>query len=356
MTLARTRRVATLFGDGRIRPVESEVPALGDGYVMVKTEASLVSPGTELGGWRALANRMNSPVDAAPKPFGYSAAGRVIAVEGSEAEEFSVGDRVACIGGGFALHSDLIVVPHNLCVPLPENVSASQGAYAMLAATALHELRRAELRFGEFFAVVGLGVLGQLCAQFHQLAGQYVIGWDKIDFRVETSMRLGINAGVVVDRDDEVIKTREFTAGAGLDGATIAFGGDANSAIKALAATLKKYPDGHPAGVVTVVGGATFDYASIEANGLTNTDIRRSARTGFGYHDPVWEIGPAYPPVVMRWTTRTNLELCMRLIAENRLDVDGLTTHVIPFGRIESDLAATLVDPDKMLGVVFSYE
>ena len=74
------------------------------------------------------------------------------------------------------------------------------------------------------------------------------------------------------------------------------------------------------------------------------------------YHDEPWEYGDPYPPVFMRWTTRTNLELCMRLIAEGRLDVDCLTTHTIPLEDVEAQIADIVDNPDSILGVVFEMQ
>ena len=87
---------------------------------------------------------------------------------------------------------------------------------------------------------------------------------------------------------------------------------------------------------------------------MTNIDIRRASRVGPGYHDGAWERGADYPPVFMRWTTRTNLELTMRLIGERKLQVSALTTHTIPMDRVEQDTPALLDDPDRALGVVFT--
>jgi len=52
-------------------------------------------------------------------PTGYSAAGIVVAV-GSEVDGIAVGERVACAGAGIANHAELIDVPVNLSVPIPE--------------------------------------------------------------------------------------------------------------------------------------------------------------------------------------------------------------------------------------------
>ncbi len=56
----------------------------------------------------------------------------------------------------------------------------------------------------------------------------------------------------------------------------------------------------------------------------------------------------------MRWTTRTNIELCLRLMSEGRLDVDALTTHVIPLDDVTEGVKKALHNPDDMLGVVFT--
>jgi len=348
--MAETRLVAAVMGNGRIGLVEEAVPPLRAGAVRVAVQASLVSPGTELGGWRQLARQREHPnADAAPRTFGYSNAGIVQAV-GEGVTEFRAGDRVACIGAGYAQHTTLAVVPHHLCVLLPENVTYAQGAYAMLAATGLQALRRGEPQLGEYFAVVGLGVVGQLTARLLQLAGAYVIGWDTIPFRTQTATAWGLDAVAIPGAEDEVARTKEFTAGRGLDGAVLAFGGDGTKALQSVRQSLKVTLDGHRMGRIVIVGGVKLDYSF----GLTNADIREASRTGAGYHDEAWEFGPDYPPVFVHWSTRTNLQLCMRLLAEGKLRVDRLTTHTIPLREVEAAVAAILDRPDEILGVVFT--
>ena len=351
--MTRQRTIAALTGDGRIRPIQQQVPPLRPGTVLVEVHASLVSPGTELGGWRALAAaRKNPRSDAPPKPFGYSNAG-VVLETGEAVEEFKPGGRVACIGAGYAQHANFAVVPHNLCVRLPEDVTFAQGAYAMLSATAMHALRRGEPEFGESAAVVGLGLLGQLTAQLYKLAGNYVIGWDLIEQRLRIARDWGIDATARVGSEDEVEITKRFTNGYGLDAAVLALAGDAGGVVRSLGRCMKVAPDGHPMGRIIVVGNPTFGYRDHESAGMTNIDIRRASRTGFGYHDEAWETGAPYPPVVMRWTTRTNLELCMRLIGKGKLNVDCLTTHTIPLKDVDARISEIIDEPDEILGVVF---
>ncbi len=350
--MSTQRIVAALMGDGRIGLIEEATPELGPGWVLVQVHCSLVSPGTELGGWRGLKQKMENPnPEAKPRPFGYQNAGVVLEV-GEGVEELKPGDRVACMGGGYALHTNYSVVPHNLCVPIPDGVTFAQAAYNHLAGTALHALRRGEPQFGERMAVVGLGVVGQLTAMLYHLAGNYVVGWDMIPMRNEVAKGWGIDGTVLVGVEDEIEATAAFTDGYGLDSAVLAFGGNGDKAFSSITRCMKLSPDGHRMGTVVVVGGASF---TLPAE-TTNLDVRRSSRTGAGYHDEPWEIGPPYPPVFMRWTTRTNIELCLRLIAEGRLNVDCLTTHTIPLEQAEARVAEIMQDPDSILGVVFEMQ
>src|SRR5205085_414062 len=59
---------------------------------------------------RAVLSRLDQPI-----PLGYSCAG-IVMESGAGAEEFAVGDRVACAGMGYASHADVIFVPRNLAV------------------------------------------------------------------------------------------------------------------------------------------------------------------------------------------------------------------------------------------------
>jgi len=256
---------------------------------------------------------------------------------------------VACMGGGYAEHTNLAVVPQNLCAVLPANVSFEEGSYACLAATAMMGLRRCGPGFGENVLVVGLGVVGQLAAQLFKLAGTFVVGWDRIPLRVEVARSLGIDRALVAGDEDEVRATREFTRGVGLDAAVWATGGDATKVQESTMACMKVSPDGHKMGRVVILGGRfPFDSST------HNVDFVRSSRTGPGYHDEEWERGKDYPPTFVRWSTLANLNLCVRLMGEGRLKVKDLTTHRIPLEKVEEGVRAIVDEPDEILGVVFT--
>ena len=80
-------------------------------------------------------------------PLGYSSCGVVVEV-GRGAEEFTLGQLVACAGNEYALHAEVNWVPVNLCVPVPDGVSAPLAAFATVGAIAMHGVRRAEAQLG----------------------------------------------------------------------------------------------------------------------------------------------------------------------------------------------------------------
>ena len=88
MSKPKTRRVAAIDGSGQFIMVEEDVPELKPGQVLVANEATVISPGTELGG--VPERRANPRPDARVRRFGYSSAGVVLEV-GEGCEDIAVG-------------------------------------------------------------------------------------------------------------------------------------------------------------------------------------------------------------------------------------------------------------------------
>lgn len=347
--MSERRLVGAIDGRGRGCVIDEPIPRLRPGSVLVRVHASLISPGSELS--RAKMARKHPPADpGTPAPFGYQNAGEVIDL-GENVSGLKRGDRVACMGATYALHSNYAVVPQNLCAQLPADVSYEEGAFAHLAMTGLHTIRRGEPQIGEYLLVVGLGLVGQLTARLGQIAGAYVMGWDTIAFRCDLAKRWGTDQVAIIGADDETERARNFTNGFGFDMAVIAFGGNASDACERIRRVMKQSVDTHLMGRICIVGGATTQLAW--GASLGNMDIRSCARTGPGYHDEQWEHGEYdYPPTFIRWTTQANMACVLRLISENKLDVKSLITHRFPLARIDDAITAHVENPDATLGTV----
>lgn len=345
--MSRMRRVLAVDGRGQFLVVEEPVPDLRPGQIRVRVRASLVSPGTELGGVHRLRERPDA--SAPPRPFGYANAGDVIAV-GEGVHRFRAGDRVACMGAGYALHATEAVVPQNLAVPLPDTLSYADGSFAHLAATALHAVRRAAPEIGEHFLVIGLGIVGQLCAQFSRLAGAHVMAWDRLPLRLAVARQTGCDCVVNVAEEDPIAAAARFTRGHGMDASILAFGGDGTDAFRQAVRVHKVAPDTHQMGRIVIVGGCSIQHQFAAA--LGNLDVRSAARTGPGYHDEAWEHGADYPPVYFSWTTQRNLEECLRFMEEGRIQVRPIVTHQVPLDEAPGACDLLVTAPGEALGVV----
>jgi NADPH:quinone reductase-like Zn-dependent oxidoreductase len=191
---------------GETEVVDVPVPTPQPGEVLVRTAVSLVSAGTErtlvsfaekslVGKARSRPDLVRQVLDKArregvlttleaafnrldqPMPLGYSSAGTVVGL-GVGVQKVRVGERVACAGGGYAVHAEYAAVPTNLIAPLPETVEFEPAAFTTLGAIALHGFRLAEAQIGSRLAVVGLGLLGLLTVAIARAAGCAVLGID----------------------------------------------------------------------------------------------------------------------------------------------------------------------------------
>jgi len=351
MTIPKTKKAACISSHGNVRIDEKPLAAPGQGEMLIKTACSLISPGTELNSLR------NRPAEGYTgeetwREFGYQNAGIVADANGCPG--FKEGDRVACLGGNYAPHSDWSVAPQHLVWKLPDAISFEEGAFTNLLGTALWATRRSGIVFGSHIAVVGLGIVGQLTCQISQLTGAHAIGIDRVEMRKQKVLELGAESVAEFTPDDIDGWKQKYTRGYGIDAGVVAFGGDASNVLVQLAAVTKKAPDTHQYGKIVIVGGATVNVAFPTIFG--NIDICASSRTGAGYHDKVWERGGEYPEALVPWNTRRNLEECFHAIAAKKLHVEPLITHRVTIDEVPEACNRLVEHPDEALAVIVRYD
>jgi polar amino acid transport system substrate-binding protein len=286
---------------------------------------------------------------AASQALGYSAAGIVAAVA-DDVTEFQLADRVACAGVGYASHAEVLSVPKNLCVHLPNGVSFESGAYGTLGAIALQGVRLAEPTLGESVVVIGLGLVGQLTVQLLKANGCRVFGLDLDESRVALALELGADKAMV-SNDSAAKEIETWTRGHGADAVLITAATDSNQPIE-LAARVSRLK-----GRVIIVGMTGMD---IPRPPFFSRELKLiiSMSYGPGRYDPEYEErGHDYPLPYVRWTEKRNIESFLELIAEKRLNVERLTTH--RFSIAEADRAYQLISGElhePNLGVVLNYD
>lgn len=176
----------------RVELVEVNVPDPQAGEVLVETVYSAISPGTEM---RCLAGAQ--PNLGFPFIPGYSTVGRVLARgAGVRLDEgawvFCQGTMKADRPLAWGAHLGHVVQPEAGVFPLPAGVDPLPAALTKLAAIAYRGVRVAAPRPHEEVAVVGLGVIGQLAARLHRLAGARVVAGDLSAGRTELARRAGV--------------------------------------------------------------------------------------------------------------------------------------------------------------------
>ena len=361
--------------DGKTIVSDVPAPQARRGMALVRTAASLVSAGTErmvvefgeknlIEKARSRPDLVRQMIDKArregilptvqaafnrldqPMALGYSSAGTIVEV-GAGLEGFQVGDRVACAGGGYAVHAEYCVVPQNLMTLLPPEVAFEPAAFATLGAIAMHGFRLAQPQLGERIAVIGLGLLGLLSVGIARAAGCAVFGVDLVAERLALAEKMG---ALAVPRADAEQAGKVFTQGHGFDAVLICADSRSNDPIE-LAAALAR----DRASVISV--GAVGLHIPRTAYFNKELHFMVSRSYGPGRYDANYEErGQDYPAGYVRWTEGRNLAAFIELLASGRLDVRPLISHRFP---IEQAGAAYELITGKtqqpFLGVMLTY-
>ena len=178
----------------RVELREVELPEVSGGHVLVATEWSGISSGTELLAYRGEVDP-DLPLDETlgalagtftyPFRYGYSAVGRVV----QPAAPFQEGQRVFA----FHPHQDRFVADARQVVAVDDLDPRAATLYPTVE-TALQVCLDASPRLGETVVVVGLGAVGILVAVLLARTGAVVLGSDPEPSRQAAARAFGVRA------------------------------------------------------------------------------------------------------------------------------------------------------------------
>jgi len=367
------------FKTGDLYVDEVPPPSLLDGYVLVENKFSLISAGTERGtvkvaqanvigkakqrpdlvaqvmqnlrkeGLQATISKVKTKLDSL-KALGYSTSGVVMASMDRNSL-FKPGDRVACAGQDYASHAEIVAVPQNLVVKIPDNVSFEEAAFTTLGSIALQGVRQAAPEIGGKICVIGLGLLGQLTCQILRANGCEVFGIDLNESLVLLAKQLSAHSTLNRNDPNLISACENFTGGNGFDSVIITAAAPTNDPIELSSEILRKK------GKVIVVGAVKMDIPRDPHFYRKELDLRMSCSYGPGRYDVNYEEnGIDYPYAFVRWTEQRNMEAFLMLLSRKAIDVKPLITHIFDVDNAVKAYDLVLgVTKEHFIGILLKY-
>lgn len=322
----------------RVELEDVTLPDPGPGEVLIATERTVVSPGTELA---VLQGLENTPQSFPYRP-GYSGAGRIIAV-GAGVEDLALGDRVVMDHLGHASHALCKVAGWRGqgLTRIPDEVPAAAAAFLPIASMALQGVRKARPELGESALVAGLGLLGLFAVRFLALSGTAPLLALDFDAR-RRAMARTFGADAAFAPDDAGLRQRVATATGGHGCAVMLEVTGAPQALPQLLPLLAEQ------GRCVLVGCARGITGGLDAY----HDIHKKGAVIIGAHNyirPARDSQPGY------WTTRDDFRVLLDLLRTGRLDVRPLITATVPPDEAPRMYERFLAREPGLLGVVFDW-
>src|SRR5438309_4385585 len=366
------QQVLLNIGTGATSLIDAPVPSLQRGHVLIRTQRTLISAGTErmliafgrasmfdrareqpdkvkrildkvrTDGLMAAIDAVRSKLDQ-PLALGYCNVGTVIEV-GAGVTQFRPGDRVVSNGS----HAGVVSVPKNLCARIPDNVEDESAVFTVLGAIGLQGLRLAQPTLGETVVVTGLGLIGLMTVQMLRAHGCRVMGIDYDPQRLEMARQFGACAVDPSAGDDLVMRAVDYSRGRGVDAVIITASTESSEPVSQAAKMCRRR------GRIVLIGvtGLKLSRQDFYEKEIT---FQVSCSYGPGRYDASYEQkGQDYPVGFVRWTEQRNFEAVLDLMASNALNVAPLLTHRFPIERAEAAYAI-LTSGEPSLGIVLEY-
>ena len=360
------------IGTGATSLADVPIPSLQKDHVLIRTQRTLVSAGTErmliefgrasmldrvreqpdkvkmafdkvrTDGLLAALDAVRSKLDQ-PLALGYCNVGTVIEAA-ADVTQFGPGDRVVSNGS----HAGVVSVPKNLCARIPDNVSDESAVFTVLGAVGLQGLRLAQPTLGETVVVTGLGLVGLMTVQMLRAHGCRVMGIDYDSKRLEMAREFGaypVDASADVDI---VARAMDFSRGRGVDAVILTASTESSEPISQAAKMCRKR------GRIVLVG-VTGLRLSRQDFYEKEISFQVSCSYGPGRYDASYEQqGQDYPIGFVRWTEQRNFEAVLDLMSAKALDVTPLITHRFGIERAQ-DAYTVLTSGEPSLGIVLQY-
>ncbi len=313
--------------------------------VLVKAETTVISAGTELAIYSALAPGVRDPQSWNSYPYhpGYGLVGQVIAT-GSAVDRVVQGDRVFCFGqhASYQIYNMESGKAVRSIFKVSDDLAAEQLVILRMAMVAIHASQLTHCNPRDTVAVFGLGIVGNLAAQLYKQAGLRVIGVDPVKSRCDIARQVGIDLVVDVPPEHQVEAIRGLTGGRGAEVTCEAVGHSAviNTSITACA----------DFGQVILLGSPRAPYQADMTPAFRDIHLRWLTVRGA----LEWRLPPYNAPGIMH-SVESNLKRLIGMLRDGELNVDAVTSHIIRPEELPSAYHGLLNHKDAYLGTVIDW-
>lgn len=325
---------------------EVELPPPEPNQILVATEVSAISAGTELAvytGTHQWLKDPNLPDWKFPFRPGYSAAGTVVAV-GAAVQGWQPGDRVSYPGNHAS--AELLTLGHERgkLWKLPDGLSAEKAAWACVARYGMGGSIRAGITLGRSAAVLGLGIIGQFALRCLLAAGAHpVIGIDGVRMRREAARQAGADHVVDPAAGDTREQLRRLL---GTSGPEVVL--DATGIPDAVPVAMSLVCDG---GQVVVVGSPRGKAKDVNFY----DDLHRRYIEVTGAHGNML-FEPAHTRLAGAWDIHKAQRWLLASLASDRLSLAGLVTQRIRPEELGTAYEGLLKKKEEYLGVTVHWK
>jgi 2-desacetyl-2-hydroxyethyl bacteriochlorophyllide A dehydrogenase len=311
---------------------DSNIP---EGFVLLKKIFSIVSTGTELA---CLSG--NESWFKMPSVPGYACVGEVVKC-GANVDGFKAGDKILCYGN----HSLYEIMPaKGIFMPVPQGLDLKWIPFVRMATIAATAVRTSNIEFGDYTAVCGQGLVGNMAMQLAALQGAQVIAVDVADNRLEAAKKCGAVLAINSAKLDAAEEIKKFTKGQGVSTLIDATG------IPALDVKNAEWVAQN--GEMIFLGSPRGVYETDVTPFLNRVHLAPFNVTLKGAHE--WKFPINRDPFVKHSLER-NSELVFDLIARKKIILDPLLSEVASPSDCSTVYANLRDKKDLYMGVLFDW-
>jgi 2-desacetyl-2-hydroxyethyl bacteriochlorophyllide A dehydrogenase len=319
---------------------ELDPARLGPNEVLIKSEWSFISTGTELANYTGREPKVFQPGAwcAYPWKSGYANCGIVQAV-GAQVKRTQPGERVFTYGR----HASHFAYDANrLLIGVPGDIDPALAAASRMAGVATTAIIVSEIRGNPWVAVFGLGLVGNLAAQAFGLRGCRVIGVDPVAERRQLAERCGIPYTVGGTPAEAQAAIAEITGGK-LANISVDAVGDSRVVMQALKATASF-------GQLVILGSPRVAVQGDLTELLSDVHLRWVTIRGA----LEWCV-PMYPEIGNPISQYSKQEMIFDWLRRGALQLEPLISHRLPPSEIKTAYEGLLRQPNVYTGVLLDW-